>query len=156
MLDTPEITQTAAQLTAKLRLTIPREDIRQVMGPGIQEVMETIKAQGIAPTGPWLTYHLSLAPDIFDFEICVPVAVSVVPKGRVVAGELPAATVARTVYQGDYEGLGEAWGEFRDWIEANGHTPGPNLWERYLIGPESSPDPSSWRTELNRPLQTMN
>ena len=72
--------------------------------------------------------------------------------GRVQPSQWPAIKVARTVYNGPYEGLGEAWGEFIDWIENNGHTPAPDLWECYLVGPESSPDPADWRTELNRPL----
>lgn len=41
MLDTPKITHSAAQLTAVIRLTILREEIRQVMGPGIRELMAT-------------------------------------------------------------------------------------------------------------------
>ena len=45
-----------------------------------------------------------------------------------------------------------AWGEFDAWIAANGHTPGPDLWECYVVGPEASPDPANWRTQLNRPL----
>jgi len=45
-----------------------------------------------------------------------------------------------------------AWGEFGEWIKTNGHTPAENLWEIYATGPESGPDPSGWRTELNRPL----
>ena len=45
-----------------------------------------------------------------------------------------------------------AWGEFNAWIAANGHTPAQNLWECYVAGPEKDPDPSTWRTELNRPL----
>jgi effector-binding domain-containing protein len=60
--------------------------------------------------------------------------------------------VARVVYRGPYEGLGAAWGEFDAWIAANGHKPGTDLWECYVAGPESSPDPAAWRTELNRPL----
>jgi effector-binding domain-containing protein len=152
MLDTPQITQTAAQLTAVIRLTIPREEIRNVMGPGINEVMAAIAAQGIAPAGPWLTHHLRMNPDTFDFEIAVPVTSPVTAAGRVKPGELRAATVARTVYHGPYEGLGDAWGEFMTWIDAEGHTPAPDLWEVYLAGPESNPDPATWRTELNRPL----
>jgi effector-binding domain-containing protein len=53
---------------------------------------------------------------------------------------------------GGCEGLGDAWGEFMAWIEAEGHRPRPDLWERYVVGPESSSDPSAWRTEINRPL----
>ena len=60
--------------------------------------------------------------------------------------------VARTIHHGPYEGLAESWGEFMDWIEANGHTPAPDLWESYLTNPDSHPDPATWRTELSRPL----
>lgn len=35
---------------------------------------------------------------------------------------------------------------------AEGHTPAPILWQCYVAGPESGPDPATWRTELNRPL----
>jgi hypothetical protein len=38
------------------------------------------------------------------------------------------------------------------WIDANGHTPRADLWERYLVGPETSDNPADWQTELNRPL----
>jgi effector-binding domain-containing protein len=152
MIDTPQLTQTAAQLTAIIRLTIPREEIRNVMGPGIGELMATVAAQGIAPAGPWFSHHLRMDPRIFDFEISLPVTAPVVAAGRVKPSQLPAAKFARTVYHGGYEGLGAAWGEFDAWIAAAGHKPGPDLWECYVAGPESSPDPSSWRTELNRPL----
>ncbi|MBO9539070.1 GyrI-like domain-containing protein [bacterium] len=152
MIETPQITQSEAQLTAFIHLTVPREEIQEVMGPGIGEVMAAIAAQGIAPAGPWFTHHLRMDPEIFDFEICVPVTAPVAPAGRVQAGQLPAAKVARTVFHGNYEGLGDAWGEFMDWIEAQGHTPASDLWECYVKGPESSPNPADWRTELNRPL----
>jgi len=151
-IDTPQIAQAAAQLTAIIRLTIPREEMRTVMGPGIRELMTAVTAQGIAPTGPWFTHHLKMDPQTFDFEIGVPVASPVVAAGRVKPGQLPAAKVARTVFHGGYEGLGSAWSELDAWIKANGHTPGPDLWECYVAGPESSPDPATWRTELNRPL----
>ncbi len=152
MIDPPEIVQTAAQPTAIIRFTIPRSEIQHVMGPGHTELMETIAAQGIAPTGPWFTHHLRMHPETFDFELGVPISAPLSAVGRVTAGELPAATVARTVYHGGYEGLGDAWGEFGAWIDVAGHTQAPNLWERYVAGPESSPDPAAWCTELNRPL----
>jgi effector-binding domain-containing protein len=152
MLDKPRIVQTDAQLTAIIHLTVPREEIRNVMGPGIAELMATVAAQGIAPAGPVFSHHLRMDPDIFDFEIGVPVTATVAAAGRVKAGQLPAATVARTVYHGPYEGLGAAWGEFDTWIAAEGHTPAPDLWECYVAGPESNPNPDTWSTELNRPL----
>jgi effector-binding domain-containing protein len=154
MLEKPQIAKTDAQPTAVIRLTIPRSEIQHVMGPGIGEVMATLAEQGVTPAGPWFTHHLRMDPAIFDFEICVPVAVQVAGAGRVSPSELPAATVVRTTYCGPYEGLPAAWAEFDAWIAAEGLTTGPDLWERYVAGPESSPDPSQWRTELNRPLRS--
>ncbi len=155
MLDTPTIAQTTIQPAAVIRLTIPREEIRHVMGPGMQELMQTISAQGIKPAGPLFSHHFRMDPGVFDFEIGVPINTPVTPAGRVVAGELPAARVARTIYTGPYEELGDAWGEFGEWLATAGHRPAEDLWECYVSGPESSPDPSTWRTELNRPLEAQ-
>jgi effector-binding domain-containing protein len=151
-IDTPRITQTVAQFTASIHLVIPRAGIREVMGPALSEVRAAIAAQGIAAAGPWFTHHLKMDPDIFDFEICIPVARPFTAMGRVEAAQWPATTVARTIFHGDYEGLGAAWGQFDAWIAGKGYTPRPDLWERYIVGPESESDPSDWRTELNRPL----
>jgi effector-binding domain-containing protein len=153
VIDPTEIVQTDAQPAAVIRFTIPRAEIQSVMGPGIGELMAAVAAQGIGPTGPLFSHHLQMDADTFDFELGVPVSGPVTPVGRVTAGQLPAARVARTTYHGPYEGLGDAWGEFIASIIAQGHTPAPDLWERYLSGPESSPDPAAWRTELNRPLR---
>ncbi len=145
----PEIATVPEQLTAVIRLTIPRDQIRNVMGPAMQEVMQIVQRQGIAPTGPMFTHHFRIEPGIFDFEVGVPVASDVKPEGRVIACHLPATKIARTMYTGPYEKLGAAWEEFDSWIVANGHSPLPDLWERYLSGPQS-PTPS---TELVRPLR---
>ena len=152
MIDTPQITQSPARQVAMIHLTVPTSEIQTVMGPGIREVFETLAGQGIAPAGPWLTHHVRRPTDVFDFEICVPVTTPVAPAGRVKPGVLRAATVARTVYHGPYEGLAAGWGKLMEWIEANGHTPREDLWEVYAVGPESGSDSSTWRTELNRPL----
>ena len=152
MIETPQIVQTNAQPTAAIRLTIPRAEIRNVMGPGYKELMGTLAAQGITPAGPWLNHHLRMAPDVFDFEISVPVIKPVSPAGRVKPSQLPATQAARTIYHGPYEGLPGAWGEFEAWIAAHGHQSAPSLWETYVTDPSSNPDPATWRTELTRPL----
>ncbi len=152
MIDTPQVTQSTARHTAVIRFTIPRAEIQAVMGPGHAELMAAVAAQGVALTGPWFSHHLRMDPEIFDFEIGVPVATPISGAGRVEPGELPATTVARTVYHGGYEGLGDGWGELMAWIDAEGLTPADDLWECYVTGPESGPDPATWSTELVRPL----
>lgn len=106
MIETPRITRSGAQNAAVVRLTVPRSEIREAMGPGLQEIQRALQAQDVAPAGPWYTHHLRMHPRVFDFEICVPVAARVRPEGRVQPGGLPERTVATTVFHGDYEGLG--------------------------------------------------
>jgi effector-binding domain-containing protein len=152
MIDAPEIIETHEQLTAVIHLTVPRAEIQKVMGPGLREVLETLRAQGVEPAGRWFTRHLKMPSDVFDFEVGVPVRAKVTPAGRVENGTLPATKVARTTYYGGYEGLGSAWGELESWINASGHVSASWLWETYVTDPAANPDTSTWRTELTRPL----
>ena len=115
--------------------------------------MAALAAQGIKPEGAIFAHHLKMSADKFDFELGVRVSTPVNATGRVKPGELPSAKVARTVYSGPYEGLPAAWGEFTEWIKADGHNQADDLWELYSVGPQSTPDPTGWRTELNRPLK---
>jgi effector-binding domain-containing protein len=152
MLDAPQIIRTASQPTAIIHLNVPWAKMREVMGPGLAELQAAVAAQGIEATGPWFNHHLRMPTDSFDFEISLPVAAQITPVGRVKPSELSAATVARTIYHGPYDGLAKAWSEFGAWIQANGHETAQDFWECYLSGPEASADPAAWRTELNRPL----
>jgi effector-binding domain-containing protein len=154
MIDTPRIARSEKQPTAVIHVTIPREEIQEAMGSAIGEVMAAVAAQGIGPTGPVYSHHLRMDAKVFDFVVGVPVSRPVEPTGRVERGEMPEATVARTIYRGGYEGLGAAWGEFGAWVADSGHTPRPDLWEVYRVGPEAGDDPARWETELNQPLIT--
>lgn len=153
MIETPRIVQSTEQQTAVIRLTVPRAEMPLVMGPAIQELIGAVRAQGVGPVGPVYSYHYRLDPEVFDFEVGVPVSAPVTAAGRVRPGSLPGTRVARTVYAGPYEGLGEAWCRFGSWIEEQGYVPAEGLWECYVRGPESSSDPAEWRTEFNRPLR---
>jgi effector-binding domain-containing protein len=152
MLDKPVIVQTEAQHAAVIHITVPREEIREVMAPGMAEVRAAVAGLGLEPTGAMFAHHLRVHPHVFDFELGLPVAKPIAPAGRVQPGQLPAATVARTVYHGAYEGLEMAWSELETWIELEGHTSAPDIWESYLVGPETTQDPLEWRTELNQRL----
>jgi len=153
MIESPKIIQTNAHQAAVIRLTIPRSEMMKAFGPAVQELMATLAEQGVKPVGAVFAHHLRMPPDMFDFELGVEVAEPVKSAGRVKPGALPAAKVARTVYHGPYQGLPGAWGEFVDWMKASGHEQAEDLWEVYQVGPQSSPDPTQWRTELNRPLK---
>lgn len=152
MLDAPQIVDVPLQHTAVIHLTIPRSSIEKEMGPAMEEVLTTLQEHSIEPEGPIFAHHLRMDPASFDFEVGVPVSSPIEPVGRLRASHLPASRVVRARYTGAYDGLYGAWSDLNDWIRGQGLTMGPNLWEVYLSGPEATPDPSGWTTELNRPI----
>ncbi|MEZ5429585.1 MAG: GyrI-like domain-containing protein [Verrucomicrobiales bacterium] len=97
-------------------------------------------------------HHSRITPEVFDFEVGVPVSGPLLPVGRVRAGELPGALVLRTIYTGPYEELHDAWREFKDWVGRNGYEVSSHPWETFLSDSGKDLDPSTYRTELNFPL----
>jgi effector-binding domain-containing protein len=152
MLDTPEIVLTEPRRAAVIRLTIPRAEIREAMYPAIQELLSVLAEQGLAPAGAVFSHHFRMDPEFFDFHAGVPGEGTVLPAGRVAEGKLPEVKAVRAGHHGPYEELGAAWGELQAWVASRGLAPASDLWESYLTGPESGPDPAGWRTELVQPL----
>ena len=152
MIDTPILTEATAQAAAVIHLTIPRAAIQAVMHPAIEELLAAIRAAGAQPAGPLYTHHLTTSSTEFDFEVGFPVSGPIAPSGRVKMSGLPAARVVRTIYRGPYEDLFGAWSEFSEWMKRAQHKGTGQIWERYVVGPESGPDPAQWQTELNIPL----
>jgi len=151
-LDAPLLTRFHEAPVATIPLAIPRDQIQHVMGPGLDELMATLEAQGIASAGPWYAHHFAMYPDTFDFEIGVPLIAPITPSGRVRRGIRRPFRVARMVHCGGYEGLSAAWELLGQWIATEGLRPTEDVWEVYAAGPDTSDDPAQWRTELYRPL----
>jgi effector-binding domain-containing protein len=158
MIETPEIVQSQRLTAAVIHITCPREKIQMEVAPAIKEILAALAAEGQRPNGPMFMHHLTMSGSHFDVEVGFPTSAPLRASGRVKPSELPAARVARTVYQGPYEGLFSAWDEFgkrlvsEKLVDSAVLAPILTLWERYLVGPESGSDASQWRTELNLPL----
>ncbi len=159
MIETPEIAHARPQTAIVVHITCPREKIQSEVGPAIKEIMAALAAQNHKPAGPMFMHHLTMSASRFDVEVGFPVDAPLTASGRVKTSGLPAARVARTIYQGPYEGLHSAWDEFGKRLVSDKLVdpaviaPVKTLWERYLVGPETTIDASQWRTELNLPLE---
>lgn len=152
MIETPELVDMSSRQIAYIHMTVPRDEIQNVMGPAIIELVGAINAQKNTITGPWFTHHLRRPTDSFDFKICFPVNSAITPIGRVESGVIDAMPTVQTIYQGPYEGLADAWGEFLAWIENSDHKTGEDLYECYVLGPQATEDSTKWRTQLSRQL----
>lgn len=154
MLETPELIDVTPQTTAVIRLNIPCEECPEHFGPAVAELFAELARQGISPAGPMFDHHFTPPVSHFDFEIGIPTSAPVSPNGRVVASERPAFRAARAVLIGEYEQLPDAWPEFMKWFAQQGLQPAADLWQIFVSGPESDPDPATYRTELIRGIQS--
>lgn len=152
MISPPEIIEFQRVDVAIIPIICRREEMMAVFGPAVQELFAALDAQGIDTIGPVFAHHLTMPPGMFNFELGVVTLATAQPAGRVRPGTLGPGRIARTIYTGPYEGLHTAWGTFDAWVRAQGRTPGEDLWELYVHGPDKTPNPAEWRTELNRPL----
>lgn len=64
-------------------------------------------------------------------------------------GKLPAVKVVRSVHQGPYDNLGQAWGALQKWVREQGYGETGRFWESYLNNPDEVKDPKDYLTELN-------
>ncbi len=149
MITRPELIITKESATAVIPLVIPGRDMPRYMDPAIQEIIKVLTDQGLQPAGPMFSYHKRRPSDTFDFEIGFPVTKAIKEEGRVINSKLPSVKVVRSVYQGPYEGLAQAWPALQKWVRENGHGETGRFWESYLNNPNEVKSPNEYRTELN-------
>ena len=149
MITQPEVIITKESATAVIPLVIPGRDMPKYMDPAIQEIIKVLTDQGLQPAGPMFSYHKRRPSDTFDFEIGFPVTKAIKEEGRVINSKLPSVKVVRSVYQGPYEGLAQAWPALQKWVRENGHGETGRFWESYLNNPNEVKSPNEYRTELN-------
>lgn len=151
-IDKPEIIDATTKPIAALYAKVPAKEIQSQMGQLLKELSDELRNQRIKPTGPWFTHHFHAPGEFFDFEVCFPVESPIKGNGRVKPGEWPATKMVRTTYRGGYHGLGAGWQEFMTEIDTMGLKVSPEIWEVYLVGPDTTNNSDEWRTELNRAL----
>ena len=148
-----ETKQVEAQPILTIRAAVKMDKIGEVMGPLFGEVYGHIQQCGQEPAGmPFARYH-SMGGDAVDFECGMPVASPLEGMGRVMAGELPAGTVATVTHAGPYDALPQTWSALMEWIGSEGLQPAGAPWEVYVTDPGAEPDQSKWRTDIFFPVR---
>jgi effector-binding domain-containing protein len=145
----PALVDVAAVTTAVVGAVVPRQELVKFFDRSFSNVAAVLSDQDIAIESPaFARYHRPPAEDV-DLEVGFVTARAVRPVGDVRVGSLPGGRVARVVHQGGYDQLGASWGRLGSWIDAQGLTPGRDLWEVYVTQPSPEMDPATLRTELN-------
>ena len=160
----PEFTvdESRAVPTAVVRADdIAMDDLTGLFDKAFSVLFPALGAAGISPAGAAFALYPRFSEDWSRCDIEVGVPLDAPLPGTVPAplsdgsaieiepSELPAGRVASALYEGGYDGLGQAWRELTDALVAAGHTPAMPCWEVYLTEPTPDADPADMRTGLN-------
>ena len=149
----PVIVTVSPRKAAVVRIEVPAARLGEAIGLAIGEVTSAIAANSLFPIGGPFTHYLSWDADMVVAEVGFPVTGDIIPRGRVVPGELPGGTLATTFHLGTYDTIGESYGRLEAWIRGRGKQPADTMWEVYLRGPGAEADPAQWRTEIYWPYR---
>ena len=129
------------------------DDIKEKMSEMLPKISGYASKNRILMAGsPFVNYHKwDEENNAVIFSCCIPTTTQVITtESDILTGQLEPFKAVRTTLQGDYQNLKEAWDETFKYIENYKLIPseaGPML-EVYLTGPETTPNPADWVTEI--------
>lgn len=145
------ITEEPSRLAAVVRRVVPAAEIRSYFDSVYSDVAAALRAAGLAPAGPALSWlHLDTPADHFDVAAGFPVEGVAI---GTVSGEVEVVTISGgpavvAELVGDYEELPAAWQAVDNFREAEGLEPRGDALELYLTMPTPESDPAENRTHL--------
>jgi effector-binding domain-containing protein len=140
------------QRVASIRRRIPVALVFASFG----EVHSYLESNGIPSAGPptALYYDEDFPSGPLDVETAVPIATSVVLRGRITESFLPRTErMACVVHQGSFETLGRGYERLLEWVEANECRIAGPVREVHLQGPHSRDEPAAFVTEIQLPVE---
>jgi effector-binding domain-containing protein len=141
------------QPVLSIRDKVSFAELSEKLGQFVGEVAANLQQQGVQPAGPPFTRYHGFDGDKIDFEAGLPTPKALPGSGRIQPSELPGGPVVSAVHNGGYDNLPQAGAALDAWVAENGReAAGPN-WESYLVAPGHDPDPSSWKTQVFKPLR---
>ncbi|GAC1490013.1 MAG: hypothetical protein NVS2B15_08290 [Pseudarthrobacter sp.] len=148
----PEQVHCTAQPTAVVRETVAMGALPEFFSRAFGSVMAEAQRQNVQLAGPPFALYRGVPMDTVDVEAGFPIAGNLADTGTVVTGLLPETDAFEAVHTGPYETLGETYSAIQDLIREAGKEPSSAMWEFYLNGPPSEPDPSKWQTKVVWPV----
>jgi len=145
----PEIVEVALVPAAVVRDVVEMSTIGDFFDQSFGQILATLVAEGIEPTGPAFALYHGPPTTTADLEVGFPVDRVIGAVEPVEPGSTPAGRVARLTHIGPYDQLGPSWERLGSWIAAQGETPAGDLWEVYVTQPTPDVDPATLLTELN-------
>ena len=134
--------------------TVKMAEISGYMDRAFQIVAAELKEAGAAPTGPPRAVYRDVTAETADVTAGFPVASPVSTVGETEVVALPAGEAIEATHEGPYDTLTQTYEQLMTYVAEQRLTPASVVWEEYLVGPDTEPDPQKWRTRIVFPLRS--
>ena len=134
----------------------PLAEISQAAGAAYGEIVGHLRRCGASPSGPALALldvENGFREEAVSIEWCLPVDRPLSGAGRVSGRELPGGPAACTLNPGPFDSVGPAYAALWGWLEQHRRERTGPAREVYLVGPQQTPDPREFRTEVQITLR---
>lgn len=145
------VTEPAHTVTG-LRQTVEMQALSDFFASAMPTVAAELADAGLRPNGAPISIYRQRGGGAFDVTVGFPVDGEPETGGPLVSETLPGGPVAATVHSGSYDTLASTYDLVIAWLTARHIAVPEMMWEEYLVGPDSTPDPDAWRTRVVFPL----
>ena len=135
-----------------IREIVAMADLTAYYERSFLRIVAALGEQGLAPAGPATAVYHGMPTSTVDVTAGFPVTGPAVAPDGLVLSTSPDGAAVTTVYVGPYDGMTRTYDEIATWMQANNLTPRTEMWEEFLTGAQTDPNPATWQTRIVFPL----
>lgn len=131
---------------------VPMTDLTAFFGRAYTVTGAEIEDQGVEQTGPPIALYHGMPTDTIDITAGFPISQPITPANGTVVATLPGGPAIETIHTGTYDSMASTYSELMAWLKGQHIELPEDLWEEYLVGPDTEADPTKWQTRIVVPL----
>ncbi len=143
-----KIKKVKPETIVSIRQKIPSDQLPQVIGKSMMQVMNFLENRRMRPSGPPVTLFHDTNDSFIDFEVGIPVNKQVESHDQIKMSTIPSGKAVYALYKGSLENIAPVYAEMIKWANERQIKTTKLWWERYLTDPRKEPDQSNWKTEI--------
>lgn len=148
----PTMVHCPEQPTAALRESVAMDALTEFFSRAFATVAAEPQKQNVQLAGPPFALYRGMPTQTVDVEAGFSISGEFSDTKTVVGGALPDTDAFEAIHPGPYDTLDRTYTAIREGMKSAGRTPSDTMWEFYLNGPSTEPDPLKWQTRIVWPV----
>jgi effector-binding domain-containing protein len=131
---------------------VPMAELTDFFGRAYTITGAEIEKQGVEQAGPPIATYHGIPTNTIDITAGFPISQPITPANGTVVATLPGGPAIETIHTGTYDSMAGTYNELMAWMDEQHIKVPEDMWEEYLVGPDTEADPAKWQTRIVVPL----